>query len=229
MVKSKRPHKKKPHVILSTAISLDGKIATKTGDSKLSSKSDKIRIHKLRSKVDAILIGKNTLEIDDPLLTSRLVKGKNPTRIILDSKGTISSKSQILKTSHKVSTIIVTTKKITKRNVTRLQKFPIELITMGVQTINIKNLLDYLYTQKKIRSILVEGGGKVNWSFIKENLVDELIVTVTPYVIGGQDAVPLIDGPGFPTISKSKKLKLNRIYRLKNEVVLAFSTSRFLY
>jgi len=78
-----------PHVILSAALSIDGKISTRSGDSKLSSKEDSIRLHKLRSKVDAILIGKNTLLQDDPLLTVRYTKGKNPTRIILDSKGTI--------------------------------------------------------------------------------------------------------------------------------------------
>ena len=84
------------HVILSAAISIDGKISTRINDSKLSSKQDSIRLHKLRSKVDAILIGKNTLLQDDPLLTVRHVKGKNPIRIILDSSGTISMKSKII-------------------------------------------------------------------------------------------------------------------------------------
>ena len=87
------------HVILSAAFSIDGKISTRTNDSKLSSKEDKIRLHKLRSKVDAILIGKNTLLQDDPLLTVRHIKGKNPIRIILDSKGTIPINSCLLYTS----------------------------------------------------------------------------------------------------------------------------------
>ena len=83
--------KSRPYVILSAAISIDGKIATRLGDSKLSSKKDRIRLHKLRSKVDAILVGKNTVHRDDPLLTVRYAKGKNPTRIILDSQGRISA------------------------------------------------------------------------------------------------------------------------------------------
>lgn len=82
----------RPRIILSTAISIDGKIATKTNDSKLSSKEDIKRLHKLRSKVDAILVGKNTVSRDDPILTVRYAKGKNPIRIILDSQGTISKK-----------------------------------------------------------------------------------------------------------------------------------------
>jgi len=89
--------KSKPYVILSAAISVDGKIATRTGDSKLSSKQDSIRLHKLRSKVDAILVGKNTVLRDNPLLTVRYTRGKNPIRIVLDSKGIISKKSKILK------------------------------------------------------------------------------------------------------------------------------------
>ena len=79
--------KSRPRVILSGAISVDGKIATSKNDSKLSSQKDIQRLHKLRSSVDAILIGKNTVSRDNPLLTVRHVKGKNPIRIILDSKG----------------------------------------------------------------------------------------------------------------------------------------------
>ncbi len=98
--------KSKPYVILSAATSVDGKIATRTGDSNLSSRQDKVRLHKLRSKVDAILVGKNTVLLDNPLLTVRYTRGKNPIRIILDSKGTISKKSKILQTSNKIPTII---------------------------------------------------------------------------------------------------------------------------
>ena len=91
--------KSRPRIILSAAITVDGKIATRTGDSKLSSKKDKIRLHKLRSKVDAILVGRNTVQCDDPRLTVRYVKGKNPIRIILDSQGSISSSSKIITSS----------------------------------------------------------------------------------------------------------------------------------
>ena len=101
----------RPRIILSAAITLDGKLATRTGDSKLSSKKDKIRVHRLRSKVDAILIGKKTVEIDDPLLSVRGIKKKNPTRVILDSSGTISTNSRILRTCSKIPTIIAVSKK----------------------------------------------------------------------------------------------------------------------
>ncbi len=213
--------KSKPYVILSAAISIDGKITTKTGDSKLSSKQDSVRLHKLRSKVDAILVGKNTVSQDDPLLTVRYTKGKNPIRIVLDSKGTISKKSKILQTSNKVPTIIAVSKKISKSNFDKLHKFPVEIIIAGKNSVNIKLLLKKL-SDKKIKTILVEGGGTVNWEFIKHNLFDELIITLSPFLIGGNDAISFIQGQGFKKISNSPNLHLKSIKRLKNHLVLHY-------
>ncbi|PBO84622.1 MAG: 2,5-diamino-6-(ribosylamino)-4(3H)-pyrimidinone 5'-phosphate reductase [Thaumarchaeota archaeon] len=213
--------KSRPYVILSAAISIDGKIATKTGDSKLSSKQDSIRLHKLRSKVDAILVGKNTVAVDDPLLTVRHTKGKNPIRIVLDSKGTLSDKSKILQTSDKIKTIIVVSKKITKSNNNKLSKFPVELIITGESSVNIKSLLRKL-SAKKIKTILVEGGGTINWEFIKQNIFDELIVTLSPFLIGGNNAISLVEGQGFDKISKSPNLRLKSVKRLKNHLVLHY-------
>ena len=214
--------KSRPHVILSAAISIDGKIATRLGDSKLSSKKDKIRLHKLRSKVDAILIGKNTVIRDDPLLTVRYSKGKNPTRIILDSHGTISVNSRILQTSNKVPTIIAVSKKISKSNLEKLKKFPIQIIMTGENSVNIKSLLSNL-SKRKIDTLLVEGGGTVNWQFIKNNLFDEISITIAPFIIGGIDAITFVQGKGFDKITKSPKLRLNTIKKLENYLVLHYT------
>ena len=213
--------KSNPYVILSAAISIDGKISTRTNDSKLSSKDDSIRLHKLRSKVDAILIGKNTLLQDDPLLTVRHTKGKNPIRIILDSKGTIPINSKIIKTSNEISTIIAVSKKISKVNLLKLKKLPIEIIVAGENSVNLKLLMKKL-SNKKIKTILVEGGGTVNWEFIKNNLFNELIVTLSPFLIGGNDATSFVEGKGFAKISNSPNLKLKSIKRLKNYLVLNY-------
>ncbi len=213
--------KSRPKVILSAAMSLDGKIATKTGDSKLSSKQDKVRIHKLRSKVDAILVGSNTVKRDDPSLTVRHTKGKNPLRIILDSKASIDQKSQIIKTCKKIPTIIAVSKKASKKNIDKLKKFPLEIIITGNKLVNITNLLRIL-SKKKIKTLLVEGGGTVNWEFVKQGFVDEIIITITPYLIGGKKAITLVDGEGFSLIQKARKLKLKKTCRLGNEIVLHY-------
>ncbi len=214
--------KSRPHVILSAAISVDGKIATKTGDSNLSSKIDKIRVHKLRSKVDAILIGQNTLRRDDPILSVRYAKGRNPIRIILDSRGKISSKSKIIKTCNKIPTILAVSKNISNKNLQRLKKYPLEIIIAGENKVNLKQLLKQL-EKRKIKKLLLEGGGIVNWEFIKQGLFDEIIVTVTPFLIGGTKSISLVQGLGFSKISKSTKLKLKKIKQQKNELVLHYT------
>ena len=213
--------KSRPHVILSAATSVDGKIATTTGDSKLSSKQDSIRLHKLRSKVDAILVGKNTVLQDNPMLNVRYSKGKNPIRIILDSNGVLSKKSKILQTSKTIPTIIAVSKKISKSNYSKLEKFPVEIIIAGENSVNIQLLLKKLY-KKKIKTILVEGGGTINWEFVKNNLFDELIITISPFIIGGKDAISLIEGTGFKKISNSPNLRIKSITRLKNHLVLSY-------
>lgn len=214
--------KSRPKVILSAAMTLDGKIATKKGDSRLSSKQDKVRIHKLRSKVDAILVGSNTVKRDDPMLTVRYTKGKNPLRVILDSKAEINLKSQIIKTCKKIPTILAVSKKASKQNISNLKKHSLEIVVVGENKINIKNLLKVL-SKKKIKTLLVEGGGTVNWEFIKQGLVDEMIVTITPYLVGGQKAISLVEGEGFSKIQSSKKLKLKKICKLGNEIVLHYN------
>jgi len=211
----------RPHVIFSAARTLDGKLATRTGDSKHSSKKYKIRVHKLRSKVDAILIGKNTVEIDDPLLSAHNIRKKNPIRIILDSNATIRTNSKILKTCSRIPTIIVVSKKAQKKNLQKLEKFPVQVIVCGNYTVNIKKLLGIL-KRKGIKNILVEGGGTTNWAFVKENLVDEAIITITPYLVGGMTATTLVDGDGFSTVVKSIKLKLKNVSKMKNEVILHY-------
>ena len=214
--------KSKTYVILSAAISIDGKIATKRGDSNLSSTQDSIRLHKLRSKVDAILVGKNTVLQDDPLLTVRHAKGKNPVRIILDSKGTLSPKSRILQTSNDIPTIIAVSESISKPNLGKLNKFPVDIITVGQNSVDVKLLLKKLL-DKNIEKILVEGGGTINWEFIKQSLFDELIITVSPFLIGGDDAISFVRGQGFGKISNSPHLHLKSVKRLNNHLVLRYT------
>jgi 2,5-diamino-6-(ribosylamino)-4(3H)-pyrimidinone 5'-phosphate reductase len=135
--------KSRPYVIVSAAMSIDGKLATRTGRSNLSSKRDLIRVHKLRKTVDAILVGKNTITIDDPLLTVRYVQGKNPIRIILDSKGSLSSKSRVIETAKTITTILVVSENA-PRKVEKFISKGVEVIRCGKNKINLKKLLQIL-------------------------------------------------------------------------------------
>jgi len=210
--------KSRPYVILSAAISIDGKIATRTGRSNLSSKKDLVRVHNLRKSVDAILIGKNTVKVDNPSLTVRHVKGKNPIRVILDPTGSLSTESKVIKTAKKTPTILVVSENAS-RNVENLVAKGAQVIRCGKKKINIKKLLQIL-GKRGIKRIVVEGGGTTNWYFFKEKLVDEIIITVTPYVLGGSTAISLVEGIGFENISNSFKLK--KIKKIQNELVLHY-------
>jgi 2,5-diamino-6-(ribosylamino)-4(3H)-pyrimidinone 5'-phosphate reductase len=159
--------------------------------------------------------------IDDPSLTVRYVKGKNPIRIILDSTGSIKSNSKIIQTCRTIPTIIAVSEKISEKNVARLQRYGLEVIKCGYKKINLKKLLCIL-KKKNIKKLLVEGGGTTNWSFFKDDLVDEIIVTLTPFILGGKNAISLVEGDGFRKISQSRSLKLKNIHRLKNELVLRY-------
>ena len=213
--------KSRPYVILNAAITLDGKLGVKNKRTKLSSKNDKIRVHKLRTEVDAIIIGRNTVNLDNPLLTVRYTKGRSPVRIILDSLGTIKSSSKIIQTCNRVPTIIAVSESISEKNLQRLRKFSVDIITCGKNSVDISKLLRILL-KKGIKKILLEGGGTTNWSFIKQNKIDEAIITLTPYILGGKDAISLVEGTGFKNLSSSTKLKLKKIQKVKNELILFY-------
>ena len=208
--------------MLSAAITLDAKLGIKNKKTKLSSKNDKIRVHKMRASVDAIIIGKNTIECDNPVLTVRYVKGKNPIRIILDSLGTIKSNSRILQTCKDVPTIIVVSESVSQKNLKRLRNLPLQVLICGKRTINVSKLLNILF-KKGIKKILLEGGGTLNWSFIQKNLIDQVVIAITPYILGGKDYVNLVNGIGFKNLESPKKLKLKKVLRNNTELVLYYN------
>ena len=211
----------KSMIVLSAAITLDGKIGQRNNKVVLSSKSDKIRVHKLRSKFDAILVGKNTVEQDDPLLTVRHAKGKNPIRIILDSHGTIKNTSKIIKTAKNIPTIIVTSQLVSKRNFSRLKNLPLDVIVCGKNQVDIRKLVPIL-CKKGIKKILLEGGGTLNLSFLKNNLINEIIITITPFVLGSENSINLFEGILKPTKTLSS-FKLKKVQKNTNEIVLNYT------
>src|SRR5690242_7046485 len=107
----------------------DGKIATASGDSKISSSEDLVRVHKLRASVDAIVVGISTILADDPRLTVRLTKGRNPVRIVVDSRGRIPLDSQVLKTAHNVRTIIAVTDQAPTDKIQNIKHTGAEVLT----------------------------------------------------------------------------------------------------
>jgi 2,5-diamino-6-(ribosylamino)-4(3H)-pyrimidinone 5'-phosphate reductase len=217
-------------VIINAAISIDGNICTRKGESKISSFSDLKRVHKLRCNVDGILVGISTVLKDDPLLNIRFTKcisgKKNPLRVIIDSKARIPLDSKIVKTAADIETIIAVTKSAPKNKLDVLREKNLKIIISGERgkKVNLDKTFKQLETKFGIKKILVEGGGEIIWSIIKNNLFDELIITISPLIIGGRKAITLVEGKGFDKIKNCTKLKLSRICKKNNgEIILYYN------
>ena len=204
-------------------MSIDGKISTRRNDSSFSSRKDWIRVHKLRSSVDGIVVGISTVLEDNPMLNVRYYsKGKDPVRIIIDSKARIPLNSRIIKSSKKIQTIVGTTRNAPIRKINALKKVGVQVLFSGKRKVNIKSLFQQL-ENLGLKRILVEGGGEINWSVLKTGLANELIVTISPVVVGGRNAKTLVEGEGISNITNGIKLKLTRtLINNKNEIVLFY-------
>ncbi|MEM4312211.1 MAG: 2,5-diamino-6-(ribosylamino)-4(3H)-pyrimidinone 5'-phosphate reductase [Nitrososphaerales archaeon] len=213
----------KPYVILNSAMSLDGKISTKQGDSEISCFEDKVRVHKIRSKVDAIMVGINTVLKDDPKLTVKYVKGKNPIRVIVDSKARIPLDAKVVKLKE-AKTIVAVSKLAPKEKLELLRKEGIEIIECGEDRVDLKLLMKEL-KKRGIEKLLLEGGGNLNYSMFKEGLIDEVSIAIAPIVVGGKDALTLVEGEGFNTFKEGVRLSLKKVRRYGEDLVLFFSVN----
>ena len=208
-------------------MTIDGKIATNLGDSKISSKQDLRRLHRLRSSVDAVIIGISTVIADNPRLTVRLVKrhGTTPVRIIVDSIGRIPLDSKILKSASKINTIVAVTKQASDERVDKIKSAGAIVIVAGTKTVDLKELF-FILKKMGFNKILVEGGGELNWSILQLGIVNELMVTVAPRIVGGRTATTLVEGDGYERISDGIKMELIKVSRQNNgEVVLYYKLS----
>lgn len=211
---------KRPLVTLIGAMSLDGKISTRTGESRISSWRDLRALHLMRSRHDAVMIGVGTLLHDNPLLTVRHVKGKSPIRIIVDSSARTPPSSRIFSKGGP-PVIVAVTKRASKERVERLRQVGANVLLVGRDNVNLRTLLVRLH-RLGIKRILLEGGGQMNWSMISNRLVDDIKLTVAPIIIGGSRATTLVDGEGVAKIEHAIKLIPVSARRQGKEIVLGY-------
>lgn len=197
---------KRPMVTLKLAQSLDGRIATKTGDSKYLSSRESLRyVHQLRGENDAIMIGSRTLENDNPSLNVRYVKGVDPYRIVIGTKPNLKNNLTLLKNNHDHKTIIASTQQTAQNKL--VKKYEITKWIIKANKDKSLSLNDLLKQADKfgIKSILVEGGAELATSFLKRKLVDKMILFITPQIIG--DGVEAINDLNIKSITRSLKFK----------------------
>ena len=197
-----------PFTVLKTAMTLDGKIATATGDSQwITNEASRLRVHEMRDRSDAILVGIGTELHDDPSLTTRLpgVPGKNPIRIIVDSQARTPLDAHVV-TDGAAKTIVATTEAAPKERVEALQSAGVEVLACGSgPEVNLRVLMQEL-GKREITSVFVEGGGSIAFSLLAASLVDKVHAFVAPKIVGGADAKTPVEGAGFQKLADAVEL-----------------------
>jgi diaminohydroxyphosphoribosylaminopyrimidine deaminase/5-amino-6-(5-phosphoribosylamino)uracil reductase len=201
-----------PFVILKIALSMDGKIATKTGDSKwVTSEDARLYVHKLRNEVDATCVGIGTVIRDDSRLTTRLPhkRGRDPVRVIVDSLLKVPLRANIFTQKSNASNIVVTTKNAFFKRKREIQKTGSQLIEVRSRSRNKVDLTHMLQELGKlgITSVMIEGGAEIAASAIEEGVVDKVIFFISPKIVGGKSAPGPVGGEGVAKMSDAIKLK----------------------
>lgn len=197
-----------PFVVLKSGISLDGKIATYSGESKwITSKKSREDSQNLRNRLHSIMVGVNTVIEDDPELTCRINNEKNLIRIIVDSNLRIPMDSKVVR-NHDKLTVIATTSSADENKKQVLKDLGLKVIDVPNKNgrVDLKELVKKL-GQEGIDSILIEGGGTLNFSALEENIVDKVIFYIAPKILGGEKSKNSIAGKGFSRLDDAVKLK----------------------
>ena len=200
-----------PWVILKSALSLDGKTATATGQSQwITGPEARERVHRMRDRVDAILVGPGTVLKDNPRLTTRLKKGRghNPARVILDAKAEIPLNARVFQRAAREQVVYVTSSKASAVRLNRLRNTGVDIKILPNQSchISLKKLIKML-GQMEITSLLIEGGSGLNASALKAGIVDKVVLFLAPLIIGGDTAPGVVGGPGIKSLKQALNLK----------------------
>ena len=214
---------KLPWVIMKTAMTLDGKIAAYTGDSRwVSSEESRAFTHELRNELQAIMVGVDTVIVDNPELTCRLQdrKGRNPIRVVVDSTLRIPLDAKILDTSV-ARTIVATTNRADEKVVEELKSMGVEVIitkqnNKRVCLADLMQRLGYL----EIDGLLLEGGASLNYSAITEGIVDEVISFIAPKIVGGADAKTPVAGEGIAKMNDAIELNNIKVSQMGSDIMI---------
>lgn len=220
---------KTPYVVLKFAMTLDGKIATRTGASKwITGEAARNHVHQLRGRYAGILAGIGTVLADDPILNCRIDGAHQPLRIILDSHLRIPMGSRLVRSAKEYPLLIVCNESIRDREegASRIQK--LEEAGAKVWTLPEKNghpdlnVLMQRLGEEKIDSVLIEGGGTVNEAALKAHIVHHVYAYIAPKIFGGEDAKTPVEGSGIRLPQECAKLRLAKITVLLNDMLLEY-------
>lgn len=213
-----------PYVTLKAALSLDGKIAAVSGDSRwISCEESRYFVQNLRAEHDAVLVGLNTVLVDNPRLSLRLpgLARKKWRRVVLDSSLRFPDQTRLLEEPEKGQVIIFTGPKISESRANRLRKKGAQIIQVPEDggRLDLKSALVEL-ARREIAAVLVEGGAATLTSFIQQKLADKVYLFLAPRLIGGENSLTFYEGPGVARVADSLELKSLRLFSLKNDIII---------
>ncbi len=216
--------KGKPFVILKGALTLDGWIATKTGNSRwITNEKSRKFVHSLRKKVDAIMVGVETIIADNPLLSPYLTgnSAPDPVRVIADTNLRVPLESRVFNSGTSALTIIASGSNVSRTKRKRVEGLGARVINCQMRDgrIDLADLLDKL-AEMSIGSVLVEGGGTIFGSIIREGLVDKFYIFLAPKILGGNNGIPFTRGPGCDTVKDCLNLKVLMVRRFDDDIMI---------
>ncbi|MFA6078868.1 MAG: bifunctional diaminohydroxyphosphoribosylaminopyrimidine deaminase/5-amino-6-(5-phosphoribosylamino)uracil reductase RibD [Candidatus Omnitrophota bacterium] len=212
--------RKLPYVTVKAAESIDGKIATRLGDSKWITSDDSRRyVHELRSRVDAVMVGVNTVLRDDPLLTSRIRGAKQPLRIVVDSHLKTPLNAKLFANIRRSPLLIVAIERSPRIKKYESKGAEILIVKEKRGKVDLARLMKSLAV-RGISHILVEGGGELNAAMIDSGLADKVLFFIAPMIIGGKDAITAVEGRGAAHISEALALKNVKVKRFSEDILI---------
>lgn len=212
---------KRPFVILKAAATLDGKIATRMGESRwISGERSRRFVHRIRDQVDGVVVGIGTVLKDDPLLTVRLRKGRDPYRIVLDSRLRIPEEAKVLENSSS-KVIIATTEMAPRERIESLEKRGVQILIFDSKEgrVDLNAFLTRL-GEMGMMSLLVEGGSRVNGAFLDEGLIDKVLLFLSPKLIGDREAPGIFGGMGKKDLDEAIVLKEMEARRMGEDILI---------
>ncbi|MBQ8318625.1 MAG: bifunctional diaminohydroxyphosphoribosylaminopyrimidine deaminase/5-amino-6-(5-phosphoribosylamino)uracil reductase RibD [Lachnospiraceae bacterium] len=222
-----------PYVVMKYAMTMDGKIAAYTGESKwITNEVSRMKVQESRNQYVGIMVGIGTVLEDDPQLTCRIEGGRNPIRIICDTRLQIPETSNIVKTAAQVPTIVAVGDEIYETSsdkIEKLEQLGVKIIPVGMVDghINLRELMGIL-GEMSIDSILLEGGGTLNYSAVMQGIVSEVHMYVAPKIFGGKDALTPVEGQGVDTPSLAKLFDLETVEKIFDDIkVVYLSKNRY--
>ncbi|NLA39529.1 MAG: 5-amino-6-(5-phosphoribosylamino)uracil reductase [Methanomicrobiales archaeon] len=217
---------RRPHVLMMSEITVDGKLTLRRGASskilmKYMAPETEILLHQTRAECDAIMVGANTIRIDNSFLTVRLIEGKSPLRVIPSTRADIPPDANIL--GPDARTVIAVSEAAPAERVARLRESGVDVIMAGESQVDLPELMRILKDEYGVSRMMIEGGPTLNWSMLNHRLVDEIRLIHLPFIVGGADTPSLVGGMHIETEREMIRLSLKRYFMCGSNLVTEWS------